>query len=163
VGEADVGMNDVLPKPFTRDSLLGMLEKHLLHMKQMQQMQQLGYPVPTPMKSQPQQQQQQRVIELPPDEQSSVSQSTLPNTIDDGLGLEDPNLFFENPDYAAMFGSPAANTTPTFPSQTSTGKRRTASDRDPYEYLDPNRTVPRSNGGHGQAPGKRARYNTPPW
>jgi hypothetical protein len=160
-----VGMNDVLPKPFTKDSLLGMLEKHLLHMKQMQQMQQLGYPVPPPMKSQQQQTQQQRVIELPSDEQSSVSQgqSALPATIDNGLGLEDPNLFYENQNYAAMFGPPAANTTPTFPSQTSTGKRRTASDRDPYEYLDQNRTVPRSNGGQGQAPGKRARYNTPPW
>jgi hypothetical protein len=160
-------MNDVLPKPFTKDSLLGMLEKHLLHMKQMQQMQQLGYPVPPPIKSQqqPQQQQQQRVIELPADEQQPSipqPQPALPTTIDSGLGLEDPHLFYENQNYAAMYGPPATTTTPTFP-QSSTGKRRTVSDRDPYEYLDQNRTVPRSNGGNGQAPGKRARYNTPPW
>lgn len=31
------GMNDVLPKPFTRKSLLEMLEKHLVHLKTMQQ------------------------------------------------------------------------------------------------------------------------------
>lgn len=29
------GMDDVLPKPFTRKSLLDMLEKHLVHMKKM--------------------------------------------------------------------------------------------------------------------------------
>ncbi|KAI2344700.1 kinase-regulated stress-responsive transcription factor skn7 [Ophidiomyces ophidiicola] len=29
------GMNDVLPKPFTRSSLLNMLEKHLVHLKNM--------------------------------------------------------------------------------------------------------------------------------
>lgn len=158
-----IGMNDVLPKPFTKDSLLGMLEKHLLHMKQMQQMQQLGYPVP-PLKSQPQQ--QQRVIELPPDEQPPLPQPqpALPTTsLEDHLALEDPNIFYENQNYAAMFGP---NTTAPFqPSRgtATTGKRRTASDRDPYEYLDSNQTVPRSNGGETQAPGKRARYNTPPW
>jgi len=32
------GMNDILPKPFTRDGLLGMLEKHLMHLKAIQQM-----------------------------------------------------------------------------------------------------------------------------
>lgn len=32
------GMNDILPKPFTRDGLLGMLEKHLIHLKAIQQM-----------------------------------------------------------------------------------------------------------------------------
>ncbi|KAJ5905216.1 Transcription factor SKN7 [Penicillium subrubescens] len=31
------GMDDVLPKPFTRKSLLGMLEKHLVHLKTMAQ------------------------------------------------------------------------------------------------------------------------------
>ncbi|OQD74685.1 hypothetical protein PENDEC_c010G03989 [Penicillium decumbens] len=31
------GMDDVLPKPFTRKSLLDMLEKHLVHLKTMQQ------------------------------------------------------------------------------------------------------------------------------
>lgn len=30
-----IGMDDVLPKPFTRKSLLDMLEKHLAHMKKM--------------------------------------------------------------------------------------------------------------------------------
>lgn len=28
------GMNDVLPKPFTKEGMLSMLEKHLLHLKQ---------------------------------------------------------------------------------------------------------------------------------
>jgi len=32
------GMNDILAKPFTRDGLLGMLEKHLMHLKAIQQM-----------------------------------------------------------------------------------------------------------------------------
>ncbi|GAA5992468.1 hypothetical protein JCM10908_000831 [Rhodotorula pacifica] len=32
------GMNDVLPKPFTKENLLSMLEKHLVHLKLMQQM-----------------------------------------------------------------------------------------------------------------------------
>jgi osomolarity two-component system response regulator SKN7 len=32
------GMNDILPKPFTKEGLLGMLEKHLIHLKAIQQM-----------------------------------------------------------------------------------------------------------------------------
>ena len=32
--DREIGMNDVLPKPFTRDGLLNMLEKHLGHLKQ---------------------------------------------------------------------------------------------------------------------------------
>ncbi|KAI6097986.1 HSF-type DNA-binding-domain-containing protein [Pisolithus thermaeus] len=32
------GMNDVLPKPFTKEGLLDMLEKHLMHLKVIQQM-----------------------------------------------------------------------------------------------------------------------------
>ncbi|SDA06610.1 BZ3501_MvSof-1269-A2-R1_Chr4-2g06656 [Microbotryum saponariae] len=32
------GMNDILPKPFTKEGLLGMLEKHLIHLKVIQQM-----------------------------------------------------------------------------------------------------------------------------
>lgn len=31
------GMNDILPKPFTKDGLLGMLEKHLMHLKTLKQ------------------------------------------------------------------------------------------------------------------------------
>ena len=31
--DASLGMNDVLPKPFTKDGLLNMLEKHLAHLK----------------------------------------------------------------------------------------------------------------------------------
>ncbi|KAJ3927024.1 MAG: HSF-type DNA-binding-domain-containing protein [Lentinula lateritia] len=33
-----LGMNDILPKPFTRQGLLDMLEKHLMHLKVIQQM-----------------------------------------------------------------------------------------------------------------------------
>ncbi|KAK0495623.1 HSF-type DNA-binding-domain-containing protein [Armillaria luteobubalina] len=32
------GMNDILPKPFTKEGLLGMLEKHLMHLKVIQEM-----------------------------------------------------------------------------------------------------------------------------
>ncbi|TIB32885.1 hypothetical protein E3P86_03055, partial [Wallemia ichthyophaga] len=32
------GMNDILPKPFTKEGLFGMVEKHLLHLKTMQQL-----------------------------------------------------------------------------------------------------------------------------
>jgi len=32
------GMNDILPKPFTKEGLLSMLEKHLTHLKTIQQL-----------------------------------------------------------------------------------------------------------------------------
>jgi len=32
------GMNDILPKPFTRAGLMGILEKHLMHLKQIRRM-----------------------------------------------------------------------------------------------------------------------------
>ncbi|KAG1725717.1 HSF-type DNA-binding-domain-containing protein [Suillus paluster] len=35
------GMNDILPKPFTKEGLLDMLEKHLMHLKVIQQMSKL--------------------------------------------------------------------------------------------------------------------------
>lgn len=35
------GMNDVLPKPFTKEGLLNMLEKHLIHLKTVQKMDQI--------------------------------------------------------------------------------------------------------------------------
>lgn len=38
-------MNDILPKPFTKEGLLDMLEKHLMHLKVMQQMSKLGRPL----------------------------------------------------------------------------------------------------------------------
>jgi len=155
----DVGMNDVLPKPFTKDSLLGMLEKHLLHMKQMQQMQQ-GYAIPAPMES-------RRLVELPeeshqPSTATQTSQSTA--TLTDTLNIEDPNLQFSyDQNYTAIFG-PSTSTAPPPPTQTgyshsptsSTGKRRQPTEQDPYEFLEQPRRVPRSSG-------KRARYNTPPW
>ncbi|KAF8177202.1 SKN7, two-component response regulator [Pholiota molesta] len=36
------GMNDILPKPFTKEGLLDMLEKHLMHLKVIQQMSKLS-------------------------------------------------------------------------------------------------------------------------
>ncbi|KAF9481937.1 hypothetical protein BDN70DRAFT_802521 [Pholiota conissans] len=36
------GMNDILPKPFTKEGLLDMLEKHLMHLKVIQQMSRLS-------------------------------------------------------------------------------------------------------------------------
>ncbi|KAG9309199.1 HSF-type DNA-binding-domain-containing protein [Chiua virens] len=38
------GMNDILPKPFTKEGLLDMLEKHLMHLKVIQQMSKLPRP-----------------------------------------------------------------------------------------------------------------------
>lgn len=159
-----VGMNDVLPKPFTKDSLLGMLEKHLLHMKQMQQMQQ-GYAIPVPMKA-------QRLVELPEDQQQSPStsqQAAPPPTLTDSLNLEDPNLAFSyDQNYNAIFGAtPNAPPQSPYPPQsptTANGKRRTTNDHDPYEYIDQTRSMPRSTGApESQVSGKRARYGTPPW
>src|ERR1700727_2745489 len=63
-GWINLGMTDVLPKPFTKDSLLGMLEKYLSKMKLTQHMQQqfeLGYGIPAALKP-------QRVVELLPEE-----------------------------------------------------------------------------------------------
>jgi hypothetical protein len=151
-----LGMNDVLPKPFTKDSLLGMLEKHLLHMKQMQEM---GFSIPPPIKN-------QRLLELPSNESQTGQhqESSLPpsSSMD---SLDNPNLEFSyNQNYNAIFGPSANESANTFPPPQAppTGKRRTASNRDPYEYLDQSRTVPRS-GGNGQVPRKRTRHNTPPW
>lgn len=154
-----LGMNDVLPKPFTRDSLLGMLEKHLLHTRQIQQMQDVGYSIPTPIKS-------QRLVELPSNESQTTQQqeSSLPSS-SSIKSVDDLNLHFSyNQDYNAIFGPSIAASTNEFhpPQTTATGKRRTANNRDRYEYIDQSRTVPRS-GGDGRAPGKRTRYNTPPW
>jgi len=42
------GMNDILPKPFTQDGLLDMLEKHLMHLKVIQQMAQIPRSVGIP-------------------------------------------------------------------------------------------------------------------
>jgi hypothetical protein len=151
-------MNDVLPKPFTKDSLLGMLEKHLLHMKRMQQMQEMGNSIPTPIKN-------QRLVELPAE--SPSHQDPIPSSSHE-VPHDLPRLPFSyDQDYSAAFGTPANASAPPFPQQsnihTSTGKRRTASENDPYEYLDQSRSMPRSAGGNGPAAGKRARYNTPPW
>lgn len=155
-------MNDVLPKPFTKDSLLGMLEKHLLHLKQMKQMQEMaGYSIPAPIKT------NQRLIELPSEttspQQSQHAQPRPPQDVDDG------NLQFSyEGDYANVF---AANGTPRrqYPAPTTSGsggKRRTVSDQDAeYEYLEHGRGMPRSTTGTTErpAPVKKARYNTPPW
>ena len=43
---SSIGMDDVLPKPFTRKSLLDMLEKHLVHLKTISQG--IEAPQPTP-------------------------------------------------------------------------------------------------------------------
>lgn len=39
------GMNDILPKPFTKEGLLDMLEKHLMHLKVIQQMSRIPRPM----------------------------------------------------------------------------------------------------------------------
>jgi len=42
------GMNDILPKPFTKEGLLDMLEKHLMHLKVIQQMSRIPRSVGVP-------------------------------------------------------------------------------------------------------------------
>ncbi|TFK33858.1 hypothetical protein BDQ12DRAFT_669888 [Crucibulum laeve] len=42
------GMNDILPKPFTKEGLLDMLEKHLMHLKVIQQMGRVPRPLGVP-------------------------------------------------------------------------------------------------------------------
>jgi hypothetical protein len=152
-------MNDVLPKPFTKDSLLGMLEKHLLHMKQIQQMQQMN--VPTPLS-------QKRLIELPSNEDPGSLQQGGGASLEDSLCLDDP-FSYDGQEFAAMFNTQGTQPAPppppqaTFGPSVTTGKRRATSDRDPYEYLDQTRPVPRSDGGESQGSGKRTKYNTPSW
>jgi len=47
------GMNDILPKPFTKEGLLEMLEKHLMHLKVIQQMSKVPRSVGVPPLSDP--------------------------------------------------------------------------------------------------------------
>ncbi|ODQ51440.1 response regulator [Saitoella complicata NRRL Y-17804] len=42
------GMNDILPKPFTKDGLQQMLEKHLIHLKAMKEMSEVPRALPEP-------------------------------------------------------------------------------------------------------------------
>lgn len=47
------GMNDILPKPFTKEGLLDMLEKHLVHLKVIQQMSKVPRSIGVPPLSDP--------------------------------------------------------------------------------------------------------------
>ncbi|KAG2121938.1 SKN7, two-component response regulator [Suillus clintonianus] len=47
------GMNDILPKPFTKEGLLDMLEKHLMHLKVIQQMSKIPRSIGVPPLSDP--------------------------------------------------------------------------------------------------------------
>jgi len=156
-------MNDVLPKPFTKDSLLGMLEKHLLHLRQMKQMQELGSSIPTPIKT------QQRLIELPSDSTSPEQQpSTSQQPQQTQEEADDANLQFPyDSDFANVFTASATDGAPTRQYATaattsggSDGKRRTASDNDPYEYLDQGSSIPQSAARTTDGPSavKKARY-----
>jgi len=161
-------MNDVLPKPFTKDSLLGMLEKHLLHLRQMKQMQELGSSIPTPIKT------QQRLIELPPDSTSPEKQpSTSQQPQQTQQDVDDANLRFPyDAEFANVFTTSATIGAPTrqyaaapTTSGASDGKRRTAGDDDPYEYLGPGGSILQSAAEitDGPSAAKKARYNTSPW
>ena len=148
------GMNDVLPKPFTKDSLLGMLEKHLLHMKEMQQMQETNFSIPQPISN------TNRIVPI----DSNPPQDSSPHAAEDPLTSPTVQFPYEQ-DYSGIFTPSDANGIPQqYPAAVPppTGKRRTASEHD-YEYVDPHRAVPRSSGETTHPPGKRARYNTPPW
>jgi len=149
------GMNDVLPKPFTKDSLLGMLEKHLLHMKKMQQLQLER--TPTPLKT-------PQITEFPTD-QETRSTTSVDGNPSSSVSLDDPSLQFSyDQDYSAIFGTPENPSFTQNDPSSSTGKRRAGSDRDHFEYTEQPRSVPRSNGGTTGGGGeKRVRYNTPPW
>ena len=120
----------------------------------MQQMQQVNVPAPLPAK---------RLVELPPTEDHNTLQQS---TLEDPLTIDDP-FSYESQDFSAMFNTqgpqPPQPPQATFVPSTGTGKRRNPSDRDPYEYLDQPRPVPRSDAGESQGSGKRARFDTPPW
>jgi hypothetical protein len=131
-----------------------MLEKHLLHLKQMQQMQGEEYSIPPPIPS-------KRLTELPSEEQTSPQSDRT--TFDH---LNEPTLQFSySAEYHPMVHSNPSNPDMAYPlhsvNQGSTGKRRSGSDTE-LEFMDAN-SVPRSSGGPVQPPGKRVRYNTPQW
>jgi hypothetical protein len=143
-------MNDVLPKPFTKDSLLGMLEKHLLHLKQIQE---VGSSIPASIGS-------QRVIELATEPQHTTRSDPLPpsTTFDTPLPLEDP--FLHDRDYTTAYRQSTDSPRNTYPQQsTSKGKRRTVNEKNLFEDVDRSATLP-SSAGHNRAAGKRTKYNT---
>lgn len=149
-------MNDVLPKPFTKDSLLGMLEKHLLHLKQMRE---VGSSIHDPGEN-------PRVVESPTDSRRITQPDPLPQSKSrkKPLPSENPSVqFLHDQDYTTMYQTPTGGLGNTYPQQQSTskstGKRRAANQRDPFEEPDRSRTLPRS-AGHNRASGKRAKYNT---
>jgi hypothetical protein len=150
-------MNDVLPKPFTKDSLLGMLEKHLLHLKQMQE---VGSSMPSLTEN-------QRLIESPPDSRHATHPDALPQSTSRDKSPENLSVqFLHNQDYTTVYRPSTGGLENTYPQQQqrrapkSTGKRRTVGERDPFEDANRSRTLPRS-AGHNRASGKRAKHNTP--
>ena len=146
-------MNDVLPKPFTKDSLLGMLEKHLLHMTQMQEM---GQSVPPPLES-------QRLIELDPESQDHPLESTSLKT---PLPIDNSGVQFPyDRDYPGIFGAQSTQS-PTFgpvPVAQTAEKRRVVSQRGPYEYHGQEGPIAPGSAGANEQRVKRVRHNTPPW
>jgi hypothetical protein len=139
-------MNDVLPKPFTKDSLLGMLEKHLLRTKSQQQM---DYLLPNPVDS--------REVEIPsitargatPEDQTTEVQSV--DSHFDPVGQ-----FPFDGDYHAIFGPARPDTTAQMFAGTSVAKRN---EQETHEFLDPG-MIHRSSGEQGT---KRAKYSTHQW
>jgi len=124
-------------------------------MKEMQQMQETNFSIPQPLSN------TNRII---PIEGNGPQQDSSPHAAEDLIDSPTMQFPYEQ-DYGGIFtpsdgNGIAQHYPPSVPAPT--GKRRTASEHD-YEYVDPHRSVPRSSGETTRPPGKRARYNTPPW
>ncbi|KJA17940.1 hypothetical protein HYPSUDRAFT_45783 [Hypholoma sublateritium FD-334 SS-4] len=76
------GMNDILPKPFTKEGLLDMLEKHLMHLKVIQQMSRISRTVGIPPLSDGNFEQALRhgASLMPPPPSSSTSTALIPSS-----------------------------------------------------------------------------------
>lgn len=103
-----IGMNDILPKPFSKNTLYDILEKHCSHLKIIQQQQQL----------QQQQQQQQH---------PQTEQLMIPRLLDDN------NLYTPA---SATSTTTSATTTPTTPNTTSPTQQHHTSNSDYWQPLD---------------------------
>lgn len=154
LAELTIGMNDVLPKPFTKDTLLGMLEKHLLHLKQMQKM---GSSIAPPIKPGAQ------IVDIPETQQSLRSQEPpiASNSLEDQPNFDENNLQFSYDQDYSIFTTPADPTSQTtFHIPPAAKKRRPGTSRDQFEFTD---DVVKPSSDTTPATVKRVKYNTPPW
>ncbi|GAN05284.1 stress response transcription factor SrrA/Skn7 [Mucor ambiguus] len=111
-----IGMNDILPKPFSKNTLYDILEKHCSHLKIIQQQQQLQQQ----QQEQQQQQQQQK-------QQQQTEQLMIPRLLDDN------NLYTPT---SAASTTTSATTTPTTPNTTSPTQQHHTNNSDYWQPSD---------------------------